>query len=113
MKFHIRSYVGIFDVCSQKERKSVSGHKLEVEILLRSRKEMRVVSQYENRQWRGKSSVRTSRLLGSDSTTLKNVMVDPPLTVPYLMSVCLDRSSAFSMGLVMRSTVRKAAKLAV
>lgn len=45
--------------------------------------------------------------------TLKNSLVDPDSTVPYLISVCLARSSADSMGEFMRSTVRKAARLAV
>jgi hypothetical protein len=45
--------------------------------------------------------------------TLKKVIVDPPYIVPYLISVCLAKSSAFSMGDFIRSTVRKAAKLAV
>jgi len=33
--------------------------------------------------------------------------------VPYAMSVCLDKSSADSMGETIRSTVRNAARLAV
>ena len=45
--------------------------------------------------------------------TLKNSLVDPLSMVPYLISVCLARSSALSMGECIRSTVRKAAKLAV
>ena len=45
--------------------------------------------------------------------TLKKVIVDPPYTVPYLISVCLARSSADSIGEFMRSTVRKAGRLAV
>ena len=45
--------------------------------------------------------------------TLKNVIVEPPHIVPYLISVCFDRSSAFSMGDVILSTVRKAARFAV
>ena len=44
---------------------------------------------------------------------MKNVIVDPPQIVPYLINVCLLRSSAFSIGDVIRSTVRKAARLAV
>ena len=40
-------------------------------------------------------------------------MVEPPSTVPYLISVCLARSSADSMGDCILSTVRKAARLAV
>jgi len=39
--------------------------------------------------------------------------VDPESTVPYLISVCLARSSADSIGDCIRSTVRNAAKLAV
>jgi len=45
--------------------------------------------------------------------TRKNSLVDPPSSVPYCMSVCLDKSSADSIGVNMRSTVRKAARLAV
>ena len=45
--------------------------------------------------------------------TAKNDIVDPPQTVPYFMVVCLARSSAFSMGEDILSTVRKAARLAV
>ncbi|TNN59061.1 hypothetical protein EYF80_030695 [Liparis tanakae] len=40
-------------------------------------------------------------------------MVDPSLTAPYSILVCFARSSAESMGASIRSTVRKAAKLAV
>lgn len=40
-------------------------------------------------------------------------MVDPPSTVPYLISVCFARSSADSIGDCILSTVRKAARLAV
>ena len=45
--------------------------------------------------------------------TLKKVMVEPLSRVPYVISVCSASSAAFSMGVIMRSTVRKAAKLAV
>jgi len=45
--------------------------------------------------------------------TWKNVIVDPPFNVPYLISLCFERSSAFSIGDFIRSTVRKAARLAV
>ena len=45
--------------------------------------------------------------------TLKNAPVDPDSTQPYLIFVCLAKSSADSMGDSMRSTVKKAAKLAV
>ena len=37
----------------------------------------------------------------------------PDSTTPYLISVCLARSSADSIGDCMRSTVRNAARLAV
>jgi hypothetical protein len=40
-------------------------------------------------------------------------MVDPPSRVPYAISVCSDRSAAFSIGVIILSTVRKAARLAV
>lgn len=39
--------------------------------------------------------------------------MDPSLTAPYSILVCFARSSAESMGASIRSTVRKAAKLAV
>ncbi|CAH1993014.1 unnamed protein product [Acanthoscelides obtectus] len=45
--------------------------------------------------------------------TLKKAAVDPPLYAPYLIFVCLARSSALSIGESIRSTVRKAARLAV
>jgi len=45
--------------------------------------------------------------------TLKNVIVDPLSSVPYEISVCPAKSSAFSMGVIILSTVRKAARFAV
>lgn len=45
--------------------------------------------------------------------TLKKVIVDPPSSVPYEILLCSARSSTLSMGVIMRSTVRKAARLAV
>lgn len=45
--------------------------------------------------------------------TLKKSFVDPASKVPYRISVCLARSSADSIGVNMRSTVKKAARLAV
>ena len=45
--------------------------------------------------------------------TSKKVMVEPPYIVPYWISLCFERSSAFSMGDDILSTVRKAARLAV
>lgn len=45
--------------------------------------------------------------------TLKKVMVEPSLTAPYSILVCLARSSAESIGESILSTVRKAARLAV
>jgi len=45
--------------------------------------------------------------------TLKKSCVDPLSRVPYCISVCFARSSAFSIGVSMRSTVRNAARLAV
>ena len=44
---------------------------------------------------------------------MKKDAVLPDSMVPYWMSVCLARSSAESMGVSIRSTVRKAARLAV
>jgi len=44
---------------------------------------------------------------------LKKSCVDPLSRVPYCISVCFARSSAFSIGVSMRSTVRNAARLAV
>lgn len=45
--------------------------------------------------------------------TLKKVMVAPSSTAPYSIFVCLAKSSAESIGDSIRSTVRKAARLAV
>lgn len=45
--------------------------------------------------------------------TRKKSSVDPEPTDPYLILVCLARSSADEIGESIRSTVRKAAKLAV
>lgn len=45
--------------------------------------------------------------------TLKNSFVEPESSVPYAISVCLAKSSALSIGETIRSTVRKAARLAV
>jgi hypothetical protein len=39
--------------------------------------------------------------------------VDPDPTLPYLIFVCLAKSSALEMGVSSCSTVKKAAKLAV
>jgi hypothetical protein len=44
-------------------------------------------------------------------STRKNCSVDPPLTTPYLISVCLTKPSALSIGLVSFSTVKKAARI--
>jgi len=49
----------------------------------------------------------------SGNLTLKNAAVLPPLSAPYLIFVCLARSSALSIGESILSTVRKAARLAV
>jgi hypothetical protein len=49
----------------------------------------------------------------SRENTLKKSFVDPESTDPYLISVCLAKSSADSIGDCIRSTVKKAAKLAV
>ena len=46
-------------------------------------------------------------------STRKNDVVDPDPTHPYLILVCLAKSSALEMGESIRLTVRKAAKLAV
>lgn len=40
-------------------------------------------------------------------------MVEPPDKVPYEISVWSARSAALSIGVIIRSTVRNAAKLAV
>lgn len=45
--------------------------------------------------------------------TLKKDAVDPPPSAPYLILVCLARSSALSIGESILSTVRNAARLAV
>ena len=44
---------------------------------------------------------------------MKKSFVEPESTVPYLMSVCLARSSADSIGDCIRSAVKNAARLAV
>ena len=44
---------------------------------------------------------------------LKKPYVEPPSLDPYLIFVCLAKSSAPSMGDSILSTVKKAAKLAV
>lgn len=51
--------------------------------------------------------------LKSTTPTLKKSRVEPDSTVPYLILVCLAKSSADEIGESIRSTVRKAAKLAV
>jgi hypothetical protein len=43
----------------------------------------------------------------------KNFIVLPPSTVPYLIFVCLAKSSALSIVASILSIVKKAAKLAV
>lgn len=45
--------------------------------------------------------------------TRKNAAVLPPAKAPYLILVCLARSSALSIGDSIRSTVKKAARFAV
>ena len=45
--------------------------------------------------------------------TRKNARVDPDSRQPYLIFVCLAKSSAVSMGDSILDTVRKAARLAV
>ena len=45
--------------------------------------------------------------------TLKNASVLPPASVPYLILVCLVRSSTELMGEFILAAVRKAARLAV
>ena len=45
--------------------------------------------------------------------TLKKALVEPDSRQPYLILVCLARSSADSIGDSILSTVRKAARLAV
>lgn len=47
------------------------------------------------------------------SLTLKKAAVLPPRSAPYFIFVCFAKSSALSIGESIRSTVRKAAKLAV
>ena len=49
----------------------------------------------------------------SSKNTLKNARVDPDSRHPYLILVCLAKSSADSIGDSILSTVRKAARLAV
>ena len=49
----------------------------------------------------------------SNAFTRKNARVEPDSRHPYLIFVCLARSSADSIGDSILSTVRKAARLAV
>jgi len=51
--------------------------------------------------------------VNEETQTRKKSLVDPESTVPYWISVCLDRSSAESIGVSIRSMVRNAARLAV
>ena len=44
---------------------------------------------------------------------MKKALLEPASRVPYLMRVCLTRSSADLIGVNMRSTVKNAAKFAV
>ena len=48
-----------------------------------------------------------------DGLTRKKAKVEPDPTLPYLILVCLAKSSAEVMGDSIRPAVRKAAKLAV
>lgn len=48
-----------------------------------------------------------------EKLTLKKAAVLPPFKAPYLILVCLARSSALSIGESILSTVRKAARFAV
>lgn len=45
--------------------------------------------------------------------TRKNVWVEPDSNVPYCISIWSAKSDALSMGVIIRSTVKKAAKFAV
>lgn len=67
-----------------------------------------VASGMGDKKIKGKVIIKVSAL------TRKNVIVLPPCKVPYEISCLFSaKSAAFSMGVIMRSTVRKAAKLAV
>jgi len=57
--------------------------------------------------------MRKSRERDRKSRTLKKSLLEPASRVPYLMRVCLTRSSADLMGVSMRSTVKNAARFAV
>jgi len=50
---------------------------------------------------------------GEERRTAKKALLEPASRVPYLILVCLTKSSADLMGVSMRSTVRNAARLAV
>ena len=58
----------------------------------------------------GKNSL---KILHNTNHTLKKALVDPDSRQPYFILVCLERSSADSMGDSILSTVRNAARLAV
>ena len=59
------------------------------------------------------SYMRGRTIIGNKIPTLKKPAVDPVATHPYLILVCLAKSSAELMGLSILSMVRKAARLAV
>ena len=48
-----------------------------------------------------------------NNCTMKKAAVLPDSSVPYCMSVCLAKSSADSIGVNIRSTVKNAARFAV
>ena len=52
-------------------------------------------------------------LFDNISHTLKNALVDPDSRQPYFICVCLERSSADSIGDSILSTARNATRLAV
>ena len=60
-----------------------------------------------------RSKILWKNVLYLSINTLKNARVDPDSRHPYLILVCLAKSSADSIGDSILSTVRKAARLAV
>lgn len=66
------------------------------------------------KNWNPKTRERCGIILwGLVSRTRKKAAVEPPRNAPYLIFVCLAKSSALSIGESIRSTVKNAARLAV
>ena len=75
--------------------------------------DVRIISFYYKKYFKNIKQTRFSYIYKNSKPTLKKFFVLPASKVPYCISVCLARSSADSIGVNIRSTVRKAARLAV